>query len=125
MRPDNWGALDEMCTGPCCKIDDEMDTPDPLLFYTDVIACAQCGYWWCRIPKYECQSGIGESCDRCGNSSIKVRDGRPFGPKSGWRWELAMNDWNKFLRRDCEEQVWRRDEVITWFKMPDWFEWPD
>jgi hypothetical protein len=21
MRPDNWGALDEMCTGPCCNDD--------------------------------------------------------------------------------------------------------
>lgn len=46
-----------------------------------VITCNACGHWLGRVPLYESEGDKGDCCDRCGCTSVRLRNGRPFGPR--------------------------------------------
>ena len=57
---------------------------------SQVITCAACKAWLGREPVYYSEGDKGDYCGRCGNTSVNVRDGRPFGPRHpDWEWLVA------------------------------------
>jgi len=60
-----------------------------------VVTCGCCGRWLGRMPKF---LGIeGEWDCECGCTSVKVRDGRPYGPKSR-EWTRVNGEFNDLWR---------------------------
>lgn len=47
-----------------------------------VTVCASCGTWVERCPAFFGELDGYWQCDKCGNTSVKIRDGRPYGAKS-------------------------------------------
>jgi len=59
-----------------------------------VAICAVCGAWQGRYPTFMFEFGKGYQCGTCGATSINVRQGRPFGPRSRrWKGIEAAFDW--------------------------------
>lgn len=56
----------------------------PKLLKADSIVetCAQCGTWVDRWPAFLGDPDYYWSCEKCGNTSVMLRPGRPYGPKS-------------------------------------------
>jgi hypothetical protein len=82
-----------------------MFVPKLLKAKATVYTCNGCGKWLLRHP---CFMGIpfdkGDHCEKCGCTSVKMRSGRSFGPRSKqWKtivewWELVYDDefWDVF-----------------------------
>ena len=61
-----------------------------------VFTCAQCHCWVVRSPKFMGDTDItGFECEQCGATSVQMRDGRPFGPKSQ-QWQDILSLWDEF-----------------------------
>ena len=56
--------------------------PKLLKAQSTVETCASCGAWVERYPSFLGESDNSWQCEKCGCSSVKVREGRPYGPKS-------------------------------------------
>lgn len=102
-------------------------TPKLLKVPSIVETCARCGVWVHRYPAF-----LGEfmgfwRCDKCGNTSIKRRPGRPYGPRSK-AWESILSEWE-----DCWTSIppWDRSEYVVvcdppltsidWQAIEDWY----
>jgi len=72
--------------------------PAPKLIRVEsmVETCAQCGMWLLRSPEYSNGLGgdKGHQCERCGCTSVQIRRGRPYGPKSAL-WARITEDFNE------------------------------
>ena len=56
---------------------------------SQVTNCNACGAWLSRLPPYYGTGDKGDYCQKCFCTSVKVRDGRPFGPRHrDWKWML-------------------------------------
>jgi predicted amidophosphoribosyltransferase len=61
-----------------------------------VFTCAQCHCWVVRSPGFMGDSDIeGFQCEQCGATSVHIRDGRPFGPKSA-QWADVVSLWEQY-----------------------------
>ena len=61
-----------------------------------VVTCYTCGAWLGRAPVYYSEGDKGDFCHKCSGTAVRVRDGRPFGPKhKDWEWML----------KECEELI--------------------
>lgn len=72
---------------------------------SNVMTCASCGTWYERYPAFMDGDSKGDQCDRCGCTSFKVREGRPYGPKSkDWKWilEAFEKTWKYFDPEEAE-----------------------
>lgn len=56
--------------------------PKLLKAQSTVETCASCGAWVDRYPSFMGESDNFWQCDKCGCTSVKLRDGRPYGAKS-------------------------------------------
>lgn len=89
-----------------------------------VETCASCGAWVNRYPAFFGESGCDWGCDKCGCTSVKIRDGRPYGPKSR-QWEHVVAEFNE-LYLDIAHWDW--DTIVTeppmreldWAAVEDW-----
>ncbi len=87
-----------------------------------VYHCNGCGKWEGRYPLY--MSDLGEwHCEKCGCTSVKIREGRPYGPRYrdwdklvSWFWEYACPEDYETVDFDPPvdvvkelEEVWERD----------------
>lgn len=60
--------------------------PELLVAYSTVWTCSSCGAWAGRFPKFLDDDGFWQ-CDKCGCTSVNIKEGRPYGPKSkDWDW---------------------------------------
>lgn len=76
-----------------------------------VFTCAQCHCWVIRSPKFMGDSDIeGFQCEQCGATSVSLRDGRPFGPKSSL-WVDVVALWEQY-----------QDFAIEMIDAFDWWE---
>lgn len=64
-----------------------------------VMTCAACGHWMGRWPQFfgDGMDGKGDSCEKCGNTSVNIREGRPYGRKSK-QWEWVESEFQKLWR---------------------------
>jgi len=69
--------------------------PTLLLAESYVYTCASCGTWAFRVPKFLDDDGYWQ-CDKCGSSTLKMREGRPYGPKSR-HWEWIENQFDQIV----------------------------
>lgn len=69
-----------------------------------VITCFSCKAWLGRVPTYCGDGDKGDYCHRCGCTSVNIRDGRPFGPRSR-DWSLAIDEVMDLLRTFATEPV--------------------
>lgn len=62
--------------------------PQLLLAKSYVFTCTSCHSWQGRIPQFWGQDlGKGYQCEKCGCTSVNIREGRPYGSKSkAWEW---------------------------------------
>ena len=61
-----------------------------------VYTCCQCHCWIDRIPDFMGEPfDKGYECEQCGCTSVNLRPGRPFGPKSA-RWKDVLLDWDEY-----------------------------
>lgn len=63
--------------------------PAPKLLKAEstVETCASCGAWVQRYPTFMGDDDSFWQCDKCGSTSVKLRKGRDYGPKSKhWAW---------------------------------------
>lgn len=72
-----------------------VEVPKLLRVKSTVEVCASCGKWACRYPDFVGNEGFWE-CERCGCTSVKIRDGRPYGPKSK-DWGLVKSWFEEFF----------------------------
>lgn len=55
---------------------------------SQVVTCYSCGAWLGRAPLFYGEGDKGDYCHKCNSTAVRVRDGRPYGPKS--------RDWARF-----------------------------
>lgn len=102
--------------------------PAPKLLKADstVETCASCGAWIERYPTFLGESDSFWQCEKCGCTSVKLRDGRPYGPKSGkWAQVVSM-----FEDAYLDIPYWDWDKVeaepplqsLNWEAIEQWFE---
>ena len=75
---------------------------------SQVWICAACHMWLGRMPVYAGEGDKGDCCERCGNTSMIIRDGRPFGPRSS-QWEWLIEEVREFLELFEEGSYERKD----------------
>ena len=86
------------------------ETTTLLAIKAQVVTCYSCGAWLGRRPVYYGSGDKGDYCHKCGNTSVKVRDGRPFGPRSkDWVWLKEEVDG---LLETFSEDGWERREIL-------------
>lgn len=109
------------------NIDKPCPVPMPKLLKANslVETCASCGTWVERYPVF-LDGDYFWQCDKCGNTSTKVREGRPFAPKS--------RDWKIIVERFEELWTmipqWDWDSIVTeppmksldWNAIREWYE---
>ena len=72
------------------------EKPKLLWAASTVFTCAQCHCWVERSPKFMGDSCVeGFECEQCGATSVHIRDGRPFGPKSD-QWSDILALWDEY-----------------------------
>lgn len=89
-----------------------------------VETCASCGTWVERYPEF-LQGDYFWQCDKCGNTSVRIRQGRPYGKKS--------REWANIVER-FEEMFdsipyWDWETVVTeppmktldWKGLNEWY----
>jgi len=75
----------------------EFTPPGLRLVKTFVLTCTSCKRWVWRGPQWCCTGDKGDSCQYCGCTSVYVRDGRPFGPRSK-QWAEMVEWFNEQYR---------------------------
>lgn len=106
---------------------DDCPVKPPKLLRADSVVetCASCGAWVERYPEFMGESDGFWECDRCNCSSVKIRQGRPYGPKSKeWAWvqeqfnmlylDIAPPDRSTVL---CDPPL----ESLDWNAVEEWF----
>lgn len=84
-----------------------------------VETCASCGAWAERYPEF-----FGEAdnycwqCEKCSNTSVKIREGRSYGAKSR-EWENIVKQFNE-LFLDITPDYWDSVETEPPMKDLDW-----
>lgn len=73
-----------------------------------VETCASCGAWVDRYPEFLGESDGFWQCDKCDNTSIKIRQGRPYSRRSR-QWQNIVTQFEE-LFTDIAPQDW--DSVI-------------
>lgn len=90
-----------------------------------VETCASCGTWVERYPEFMGESEFWQ-CDKCGNTSVKVRQGRPYSKKSrNWGWINAQ-----FIELFDSIAYWDWDTIVTdppmkeldWKALDEWYQ---
>lgn len=78
----------------------------PFLIKSYVVRCYHCNRWLGRFPQWYGDDGNFD-CE-CDSTAVKIREGRPFGPRSKL-WPLLMEEFNRDilpLLRDKEDRKW-------------------
>ena len=78
-----------------------MKRPYPKLrkVFSTRIRCSSCHAWYVRIPKWA-DLDKGDQCSKCGSTSFRHEDGRPFGPRSRY-WKRLEHTFREFCKYDC------------------------
>ncbi len=108
-------------------MENKCPVPAPKLLKADslVETCASCGAWVNRYPAFFGESDRYWQCDKCGCTSVKIRDGRPYGSKSR-QWEHVVIEFNELY---LDIAYWDWDTVVTdppmhtldWAAVETWF----
>lgn len=92
-----------------------------------VETCASCGAWVQRYPAFLGEAQEFWQCEKCGNTSTRRRQGRPFGPKSKM-WPRVLEEWEN--RWDSIPPWDRNGSVVVcdpplasldWQAIEDWY----
>lgn len=98
--------------------------PKLLKAKSTVVLCSNCKAWITRYPTFLGYDDM-DHCERCGCTSVIMREGRPYGPKSGlWDWIVAefrevfshLDTW-EFESVICDPPI----ESLDWKAIDDWF----
>lgn len=98
--------------------------PKVLLIYSEMGICTLCGHWRGRFPLFYgvFSGGKGDSCEHCGCTSVEIRPGRPFGPRSRY-WANLVRFFNHYVLDLSYENWWEyRDMVKTEPPLPTYEE---
>lgn len=90
-----------------------------------VETCASCGAWVERYPAFLGEPDGYWECEKCGCTSVNIRDGRPYAPKSQ-KWEQVLKWFNEMY---LDIPYWDWDTVVTeppmreldWAAVETWF----
>lgn len=106
---------------------DECPVKPPKLLRAEstVETCSSCGAWVERYPSFLGESDGFWECEKCGCTSVNIRDGKPFAKKSR-RWADIVEMFND-LYLDIPHWDW--DTVVTdppmreldWSAIEAWF----
>ncbi len=81
----------------CRKCNDHQhEKPRLLRCDSLVVTCASCGAWLDRYAAFEGDEWHWD-CPKCGSSNVKIRDGRPFGPKSR-KWPDIVKSFDELVQ---------------------------
>ena len=83
-----------------------------------VETCASCGAWVERYPSFLGEPDGYWQCEKCGCTSVRIRDGKPFGPKSR-RWHDLVEMFED-LYLNIPEWDWDTVETDPPMKSLDW-----
>jgi hypothetical protein len=90
-----------------------------------VETCASCGAWVERYPEFFGDDDRFWQCDKCGNTSIKIRQGRPYSNQSKqWAWIVEEFEklWDGSPYWDWETVVTEPPmKDIDWKAIRDWY----
>lgn len=95
----------------------ECPVKPPKLISADslVETCASCGAWVERYPAFLGDNDSFWQCDKCDNTSVKIRDGRKYGKKSR-EWSNIVQMFEKYYL-DIYPEDW--DTIVTEPAMKD------
>lgn len=103
-------------------------TPKLISCKSTVELCGSCGAWIRREPTWM-MSDLGGECPRegCGGTSVRHREGRPFGKKSR-HWELITSWWEEMWHdlppdREILESVTTVPPLkdVDWAAVESWY----
>lgn len=94
-----------------------MKAPKLLKVKSLVETCSSCGAWVERYPEFLAGDYFWE-CEKCGCTSVKIRQGRPYSKKSR-EWENITNQFNE-LFLDIPYWDWDSIETEPPMKSLDW-----
>ena len=100
-------------------------TPQLIKAYARKEECARCHAWVERYPSFMGDRDDFWECDRCGCTSMYIKDARPYGPLSA-KWPQILDWWDEMWR---DLPPWDFDTVecdpplssIDWPKVAEWF----
>jgi ribosomal protein S27AE len=83
-----------------------------------VESCNGCGRWIERYPSFMGDRDDYWQCEKCGCTSVKIRDGRPYGPKSH-HWDNVVKRFEE-MYLDIPHWDWDTVETVPSMKELDW-----
>jgi hypothetical protein len=89
--------------------------PKLIKAYSLVETCAYCGAWVERYPAFLGENDNPWHCEKCYNTSVNIRDGRPYAPKSA-RWSEVVK---RFEELFLDIPYWDWETVVTEPPMKD------
>lgn len=102
-----------------------VQAPKLLKAKSTVETCASCGAWVDRYPSFYGESDGYWECDKCGCTSVKLRDGRPFSKKSR-KWDEVVQ-----VFEECYLDIpqWDWNTIVTeppmitldWGAVEEWY----
>lgn len=93
--------------------------PPKLLKAESIVeSCDSCGLWIHRYPSFLGEDDGFFDCDRCNCTSVRLRDGRPYGPKSK-QWDQIVK-WFEECFTDIDSSDWDTVETDPPMKSLDW-----
>lgn len=86
-----------------------------ILIKAHVITCYRCGAWLGRTPLIYGDGDKGDFCWKCGCTSVRVREGRPYGPRSR-HWDWLSKEAEKLIDtfKDDDYMLTQLREELVW-----------
>ncbi len=95
-----------------------VQAPKLITAKSTVVTCGSCGAWAGRYPSFFGEDDGYWQCDKCGNTSIRERDGRPYSSKSRIWGNIAKSFADMWT--DIPEWDWDTVETDPPMKELDW-----
>jgi hypothetical protein len=95
-----------------------VQAPKLITAKSTVVTCGSCGAWAWRYPSFFGEDDGYWQCDKCGNTSIRERDGRPYSNKSRIWGNIAKSFADMWT--DIPEWDWDTVETDPPMKEIDW-----